>query len=144
MRGKAHTPNCKNELVHKYDGRKVSSLRTQFELEDLARAMDHAFCHNGNGVVLAYAKYLKAQPAPRQRHAIYLLLTKDSIVCSCDPEWFVVPENNNPDRLPVDWTPIVDADAQLLVVVCVSGFAEDGKPRTVKHQAVHMIDALME
>lgn len=142
MRGKAHTgPKCKNEL-HKYDGRLVSALKTQFELEDLARHMCEAFVHNGNDMVLAYVAHMRAQPTPWERHAIYLFLAKDDKIDTTDPAWFVLPEKHNPDRLPVEWGLLEDMAMQLMVVVCVAGRVDD-KPCTVKLQAMHMIDALM-
>lgn len=142
MRGRGHTgPKC-THTVHRYDGRRVSSLETQWDLEDVARMMSEAFVHNGNDMVLAYVKHVRAQPPQRQRQAIYLLLTKDDTIDSVNPAWFVLPENNNPDRLPIKWEPLLDMEAQLIVSICVSGTV-DGKPKTVHFQAHHMIDALM-
>lgn len=143
MRGTSCTGrNCTSEF-HKYQGRRVGSLTTQWELEDLVRDLCKVFPHNGNDMVRAYVAHVRAQPKPRPRQAIYLVLGKDDVVDTRNPPWFVLPENKNLDKLPIDWHALEDMDAQLLVCIYVAGVV-NGTPTNVKSQSMHMIDALME
>lgn len=137
-----HSSKCKHEL-HKYEGRFVSSLQTQWELEDLVRDLSQLFVHNGSEVILAYVAHLRAQPQPRPRQVIYLDLRKEDCVKTREPNWIVVREDDNPERLPVPWQYPVDMNQQVMVVIRVSGVVKEGS-KTVLAHATHTIDALME
>lgn len=122
------------EGLDQFDGRWVSSLKTQFEVEALVKCLQRSFVGEDDTLANRYVNWLNAQPAPRTRHALCCVLGLNDKIDMSNVPWIIVTEDGK-CKFPIDWKLMEDPDKQLMVFVQVAL----GKTQSVKSHAFHTL-----
>lgn len=117
-----------------FDGRLVSSLKTQFEVEALVKCLQRSFVGEDDTLANRYLNWINAQPAPRPRHALCCVLGLQDRIDTKNVPWIVVADDGK-CPFPIDWKLMEDPDKQLMVFVQVAF----GATKSVKSHAFHTI-----
>lgn len=120
--------------IREYDGRLVSSIKDQRDVEAVVKCLLLSFVSDGDKLARRYLDWISKQPKPRTRHAICCVLSINDRIDTKQAPWLVVPENGK-CPFPIDWKLYEDPDKHLLVYVQVAF----GTKQSVKAHSFHTI-----